>query len=700
MTDDELDRALHAARPDTAADDAWATSADATRALARINAAVATTHPEPASRFRHPFRVAAIGVAAAAVLAAGSFTLAGLDQRPAPAPSSTRESPPTGPMTVGGRPQRIALTAYTGCDTMLAGLRANTAAQVTSYGLSGGAGVALNNLVPLPLGPVAPAAGDGLLGRPLNSPAYSTTNVQEAGVDEPDLVKTDGQRVVSVSNGVLRVVDAATRQLTGRLDLREYAGAAGAQLLLSGDRALLVLGGYPGSPGGWVGDAAPGLGPNLSPIPYPAGPTASTTFLLVDLASTPRVIGSLRADGRFVDARMVGGTARLVVSSAPSLTFPAPNLSSGAAAVAANQRVVRSAPLAAWQPTYDVSAGGVTTPHTVPCDAVSHPAHYTGTSLLTIYSVGLGAGIGTGEPVTLVADGATVYGSGASLYVASGGGNQKTEIHRFWVAGTGRPVYLGSGEVPGQLLDSYSMSEYAGSLRVVTTTGLYAGQSSTSVYVLAADTLRIQGHVDGLGQQQSVRAVRFAGPYGYVVTFRSVDPLYVLDLRTPSRPSVAGQLEVTGYSDYLQLVGDGRLLGVGQSVDAQQRVAGLQVALFDVGDPAHPRRLSLVTRANTASETAMQPHAFLYWPATGTAVVPINSWEPAESGAALVVRRTGDELRTQGLIRNPLVSTVSTGDPGIQRSFVIGDDVWTLSASGLAVSGLQSLDRVAWIPFS
>jgi uncharacterized secreted protein with C-terminal beta-propeller domain len=207
------------------------------------------------------------------------------------------------------------------------------------------------------------------------------------------------------------------------------------------------------------------------------------------------------------------------------------------------------------------------------------------------------------------------------------------------------------------------------------------------------------GHVGGLGRGEQLHAVRFLGPLAYVVTFESVDPLYVLDLRDPAHPRRAGSLTVTGYSDYLHPVAPGRLLGVGESVNGRQLVTGLQVSLFDVGSPAHPKRLARVVRSHTPSETPIDPHAFLYWPATGTAVAPVNSWNETQSGAAVVLRVSRATVSIAGTIRNPAISSASSYDTGIERTLVIGDQIWTMSSSGLQASDLHSLQRAAWVPF-
>jgi hypothetical protein len=108
--------------------------------------------------------------------------------------------------------------------------------------------------------------------------------------------------------------------------------------------------------------------------------------------------------------------------------------------------------------------------------------------------------------------------------------------------------------------------------------------------------------------------------------------------------------------------------------------------------------LASVAREHTPSESPIDPHAFLYWAAEGIAVIPIDSWNYRQSGAALVVRVEGDKLAVLGTVRNP--GGPSHGyDTGIERTMVIGDQLWTMSSSGLRVSGLHSLDRQAWVPF-
>jgi uncharacterized secreted protein with C-terminal beta-propeller domain len=307
--------------------------------------------------------------------------------------------------------------------------------------------------------------------------------------------------------------------------------------------------------------------------------------------------------------------------------------------------------------------------------------------------------------VSVAADGDTVYATADSLYVASnpdwwtsGTSTQQTEIHRFDITGTDQPTYLGSASVPGRLLSQYSLDDYAGYLRVATTT--VGPHPFSGVYDLNDATLATVGHVGGLGQGEQIYAVRFAGPLAYVVTFRQTDPLYVVDLADPAHPKVAGSLELTGYSSYLHDAGDGRIIGVGEQVGANNEPDGLQVSLFDVSDPTAPHRTGHVVQAGTPGDGQLDPHAFLYWQPTGLVAVPIQSWNRHQSGAALVLRVDGSTLTRVGLVRNPLGTAVPDDGQGIVRSMLVDGRLWTLSGSGLQVVDASSLHRDAWIAFS
>ncbi|MEU6716329.1 beta-propeller domain-containing protein [Nonomuraea sp. NPDC046802] len=602
----------------------------------------------------------------------------------------------------------VRLVSYSSCDDLLSGLRERAARNVTAYGFGG----------VMPFAAMEDSARSVTPNAKANTPEHSTTNVHEAGVDEPDMVKTDGNRVITVTDGTLRVIDTATRKITASLKLTDDdRPGAPADLLVSGDRALVLMRG---------GD-----------IMYKTAfaPPSDTRYILVDLADKPKVLSTIRPQGSYVDARMVGSTVRIVTRSQPDLTFPQPEEGMSEERLrAANEAAVRRAPAETWLPKIEITdASGAVKKSTVPCERVSHPADYTGTSMLTVHTLDLAQGVtsaGT-DPISLAADGDIVYGTGDSLYVVSNprwwmplprpvddtpaapaeeptpeepavtesaqpkAPPEETEIHRFGIDKPGAPSYIASGKVKGRLLNQYSLSDYEGHLRVATTLTSEDGRSSSStVHVLKADTLARTGEVGGLGRGERIYSVRFIGPVGYVVTFKQVDPLYTLDLRDPAAPKVTGELKITGYSAYLHPASEGRLIGIGQEASEKGRTLGPQISLFDVSDPASPRRLSQFFQKESGSTAEWDPHAFLYWPKTGLSVIPLFQ---NETSGALVLKIEEAGVSKLGMIKHP--APKGQYQPGIQRSMIIGDGIWTISYEGVQVNDATSLSEQAWVPF-
>jgi uncharacterized secreted protein with C-terminal beta-propeller domain len=265
-------------------------------------------------------------------------------------------------------------------------------------------------------------------------------------------------------------------------------------------------------------------------------------------------------------------------------------------------------------------------------------------------------------------------------------------------------VYRESGRVNGTILNQFSMSEYKGALRVATTDTKVETESFVTVLGDSGTALIPVGQVGGLGKGERIYAVRFIGPVGYVVTFRQFDPLYVVDLSEPTKPRVVGSLEVSGYSAYLHPVGDGLLLAVGAEV-TQGEPDGVQMSLYDVRDPAHPKMLARTQFGKGFSGAALgfDHHAFLYWPATKLAVVPLNTYNYASSDQSqnfngAVGAHVGDSAITEvGRVQPP--NNGQYGQPGIQRSVVIGDRLYLTTSQGLLVTRLDNLQQTAWVAY-
>jgi uncharacterized secreted protein with C-terminal beta-propeller domain len=213
-----------------------------------------------------------------------------------------------------------------------------------------------------------------------------------------------------------------------------------------------------------------------------------------------------------------------------------------------------------------------------------------------------------------------------------------------------------------------------------------------TVLEVADDGLVPTGQISGLGRDEDIYAVRFIGDTGYVVTFRRTDPLHVIDLSDPRHPRQAGELEIPGYSAYLHPLADGRLLGVGQDADPDGRVLGTQVSVFDVADPTSPRRLDSFTLPGGYSEVEWDHHAFLYWPADGLTVIPVQQSDGTKwwSGS-IALQVTGDHISQLGEL------TTDLGQ--VRRTIVVGDVIYSIADGGVMASNLDTLDEIATIRF-
>ena len=175
-----------------------------------------------------------------------------------------------------------------------------------------------------------------------------------------------------------------------------------------------------------------------------------------------------------------------------------------------------------------------------------------------------------------------------------------TDVHGFAI-GLDEPArYVASGSVNGTLLNQFSMDEHDGYLRIVTTTGSpwsEQNQSESQLIVMEEQgkSLVQVGQVGGLGKGESLYSVRLLDDVGFAVTFRQIDPFYVIDLSDPVNPEVVGELKIPGFSTYLHPVDENIVLGIGQNADDQGRVLGLKVSSFDVSDPSNPVETSTLS---------------------------------------------------------------------------------------------------------
>jgi inhibitor of cysteine peptidase len=202
-----------------------------------------------------------------------------------------------------------------------------------------------------------------------------------------------------------------------------------------------------------------------------------------------------------------------------------------------------------------------------------------------------------------------------------------------------------TGRVPGTVLNQFSMDEYGGNFRIATTTNKWGSDQANNLYVLDMD-MEIIGKVEGIAPGESIYSVRFMGKRAYMVTFKQVDPLFVIDLSEPTAPKILGKLKIPGYSDYLHPYDENHLIGIGkevdESIDADKihsdnavyytAVQGVKLAIFDVSDVANPLEIhkEVIGDRGTQSEATNDHKAFLFDKEKGLLVVPILLAEVSE----------------------------------------------------------------------
>jgi hypothetical protein len=658
-------------------------------------------------------------ITAAAALALSACTLPTGSAEPTTEPEVTTTSVVEIPHPSASR----VLMPFDACDDLLNWTIEHALDRVGPYGLDGYGGYP----VFADFGGVAEAT-DSVGGR--LSPSVSQgagdakdgvigTNLQEAGVDEPDLVKTDGERIVAVSGNVLHIlsIDGDALALEGSIDLGFWTQ----DLFLDGDRVIAIA------------DAGYDVVPLREDVIGTDGISASSytsvlTVAEVDISDLddPELTRTLRIDGRYVSSRMVDGAIRLVVSSGPTgfaWAYPeGGGLRSEREAEEKNREIIQNSTVENWLPYFIVTDHEgrdriVEEGTLLACDRTHRPDEFSGfttLSLVTLESDTLEVADSTG----VFADGDIVYSSGDATYVATTRWQDpvlferderpegiQTRIHRFSLSSAGAD-YQASGAVQGYMLSQWSMSEYDGYLRVASTDApqWWDGPESESMVTVldtSGDELVEVGSVDGLGRGERIYSVRFFADRGYVVTFRQVDPLYVIDLSDPKDPTVEGELKIPGYSAYLHPIGGDHLLGVGQDADLDGRTIGLQASLFDVSDATDPERTDRFTMKGAQSELEWDHHAFVHDPSSGLTVFPYQRWDDDKDGppptGALVLTVADNGIRKTGVVSHDQEG--SGWWMPIRRTLIIDGNLVTVSDGGVMVSDGDTLETLDWAEF-
>ena len=581
---------------------------------------------------------------------------------------------------------------------------------------------------------------------PATTPEKSGALVQEAGVDEADLLISDGTHLFSLQPGtgpksllrVYRRTQGAPQALKA-LDLVDptasSAGVAGLHSSTDG-KTLATVGSaweaLPGDPA--CRDGCPFIG--LPSMPW-VWMRSSVSVHRVEVSDPAQASAGahLSIDGTLVDSRRIGDTLYLVSTHAPRLALDVlPATATAAEREAAIQGVTADEVLPKLRRN-----GGPPEPLLTDTDCYLQTANASsGVQITSITMIDLKSPTLAQKSRCMVGGTEAVYMTADRLYLATTRNSytmltptamiypqaMNTDIHKFALA-AGDVSYRGSGVVAGHLgwdhdRKSYRLSEHNGDLRVLTYTGsdgwftiqdsamkpaspalltvLRESASEASLQTLA--TLPNTSRPALLGKQgEQVYAVRFAGDRAYLVTFRRSDPLYVLDLSNPADPKTVGELTVAGFSEQLYPLANGLLLGVGHDADDTGLVSGLKLALFDVADPARPGQIASFVMGGPFSSSAADysRHGLNLFMRGGVARValpvllapPGPTFAPGGWLAGLArfeVDTAARTMREKPMVggRNSEGNGNGNSSPWNERSLQIEDQVFYLSAGELS----------------
>ncbi len=544
----------------------------------------------------------------------------------------------------------------------------------------------------LGLTPRAPTES-GAKGEPV--PDYSTTNIQVEGVDEADVIKTDGEYIYIVSENSIVILKAYPPEEAQVLSQTKLNGTLRG-MFINGDRLVVFEDefGYYGSYEKF--------------IPYGTPRTFVKVYDVSDRES-PVLKRNFSLDGSYFNSRMIGDYVYAVINQ------PA-YFDDSAVALPKFYSDDRVEEIHATEIYYSNISDYFYTFTTIVAIKVQNDAQEAA------------------HKTFLLGMTRAIYVSLNNIYITipeqavMTNGVERTTIHRIHVENSEIGCEA-SGEVPGYLLNQFSMDEYQGHFRIATTIGHIArtwseATSQNNVYVLDTN-LSIVGTLEDLAPGERIYSARFMGDRCYLVTFRKVDPLFVIDLKNPSNPKVLGKLKITGYSDYLHPYDENHIIGIGKETVAAEEgdfawYQGVKISLFDVSNVSSPVEIDKyeIGDRGTDSPVLSDHKALLFDRSRNLLVIPVlvaeideekypNGVPPSTHGdyvwqGAYVFNISLDEgLALRGRITHLenddelMKSGYYFSSPySVKRSLYIDNVLYTISDKKIKMNSLENLDEI------
>lgn len=552
--------------------------------------------------------------------------------------------------------------------------------------------------------------------------SYSATNIQVAGVDEADIVKTDGKYIYVAATDAVYVLRATATGLDNylaKITLDSKQTPRG--LFVSGKQLVIFADSYGYGVMPMMEDK---MGAAIAPTTRAQSYSAINVYDISNVEK-PVLDRVVAVEGGYQTSRMIGSRVYLVGNYYPNYyqQVDVSQVEELIPRVSDSSRKAGSFSQGEFQ-------------QMAQCSEIAEFGD-EGRNFITVVTLDLNNNQFLGKQ-TLIGNAQTVYMSQDSLVLAAtdymqqpvvatdvqctiwgcppiaGQSDPRTILFKLKVTDSGIE-FSASGAVPGTLLNQFSLDEHSGYLRVVTTIdnwGVRENLSVNNLYVLDG-TLSQVGAVEDLGKGERVYSARFMGDRAYMVTFRTVDPLFVIDLSKPTDPRVLGQLKIPGFSDYLHPYDDTHIIGFGK--DTEETITGgvttngLKIALFDVTDPTNPVEVSkLILGGKYSDSNLLYDHkALLFDREKHLMVMPVTLY-PTKDAAynynnpefyGFVAMNI--DLKSGISERGRVPAYKAANDQFYyygnynQRSLYVGDVLFTWDGRALTASSLQDLHKLS-----
>ena len=610
---------------------------------------------------------------------------------------------------------------------------------------------------------------------------YSGTNNQEQGVDEADFVKTDGYYIYFLNGKNLEIFGVPEFGELSHLSTTLVEGTPQA-MMLDGDRLVVIS-----TVSSWNIPSSDALSSVMGwDEGYGSWRTSSLTkFTVFDITnrSAPDAGKELYLEGYYMTAREVNATVRTVTHAwldipgvqswlnLPNgywdLDYDSPLRREVREKVAYqtlldNQAALDALALEDILPKVYERVNGQVTVHTMDDDQCADfvaPEDGFNRGFNSIFTFDLSSEDFEFQADHIVGNYPLVYASADVLVLTENAwdwwwfwGNdnmvEATNIHTFDISNAGDTIYTGSGRVDGTVLNQFSISEYEGILRIASTSGQWARwwmenpePMSSSVVTLTRSVdvetdrqiLTEIGRVDNIAPEERIWSARFDGDRCYLVTFRQIDPLWVIDMSDETNPTILGELEVPGVSTYIHPLSRDHLLTIGMGPRDTDGTgldwSSTRLSLFNISDPTAPAvadhlTLTPVSDPNdnawvwSYSEASYEHKAFQYWAPKGLLAIPLStyryqSWTDSNGGyhwnyqyiSKLILVNVSEATNTLSVHGTVDHSDLYDRDDNqnywneynIRRSIFMGDFVYAISSGGVTATNLTSMDESASI---